>query len=362
MRRVFAFLVLAFTTASCVALSAGPPMGLGGETGELPTLAPLVKKVAPGVVNIFAQSRIAPIKPHPLFWRFFNSRKQPEEKIESIGSGIVIDAGAGLIVTTNHVIEDAQEITLTLADGRRLQAQRIGGDAEIDIALVKVSAEGLTAIPFGDSDRLEVGDFVLAIGNPFHIGQSVTSGIVSGLRRSGLGLEQYEDFIQTDARIEPGSSGGALVNLRGELVGINAAAIFRPDGRGMSIGFAIPANLVPGVVDQLRIYGDVRRGRLGLTVQDLTSDLARDKHIARHLSGVLIGKVEPGSPAEQAGLKVDDVITAVGGAPVSNMTELRNKVGLLRAGDGAEFTISRDAQSLTIRTMMGAREKDAREK
>jgi serine protease Do/serine protease DegQ len=240
-----------------------------------------------------------------------------------------------------------------------MQGKRIGGDPETDVALVKVPAEDLTAISFGDSDKLEIGDFVIAIGNPFQIGQTVTSGIVSGLRRSGLGIEQYEDFIQTDASINPGNSGGALVNLRGELVGINTA-IVGPAGGNVGIGFAIPANLARAVVDQLVKYGDVRRGRLGIAIQDLTRDLARKMDLSPQLSGAVIAKVEPGSPAERAGLKVDDVVTALGRTAVRNAADLRNKIGLMRVGDEAEFTVLRNKQSLTIQATVGERETEAR--
>ncbi|HML11890.1 MAG TPA: trypsin-like peptidase domain-containing protein [Xanthobacteraceae bacterium] len=361
MKRFFTaiLLALALNAASCLHVKAGPPLALGGATGEVPTLAPLVKQVTPGVVNIAVKARI-PQQHGPR--RPAKGRKQPEQEIRSIGSGVVIDVHEGLIITNNHVLEDAQEITITLADGRQLLGQRIGGDPEVDIALVKVPAEGLTAIPFGDSDKLEIGDFVLAIGNPFQIGQSVTFGIVSGLRRSGLGLEEYEDFIQTDAGINPGNSGGALVNLRGELVGINAAAIFRADGQSVGISFAIPTNFARAVVDQLRKYGNVRRGRLGIGIEDLTPDLARKMAVPPTLSGAVVAKVDAGSPAEQAGLKVGDVITALDGTKVRNMADLRNRVALLRVGDEAEFTVFRNEQSLAIRATVGERGKEPRQK
>ena len=343
---------LALSASWCARVTAGPPLALGCETGEIPTLAPLVKKVTPGVVNIVATAPAAKQKP--------TTKQEPEEETQSTGSGVVFDVSEGLIITNDHVLEDAQEITVTLADGRELQARRVGGDPEIDIALVKVSAEDLTAISFGDSDKVEIGDFVLAIGNPFQIGQSVTAGIVSGLRRSGIGLEEYEDFIQTDAGINPGHSGGALVNLRGELVGINVAGIFRNDGRSIGIAFAIPGNLARAVADQIRKYGDVRRGRLGITLQDLTPELARKMSLPPYLSGAVVAAIDPGSPAERAGLKRDDVITAIGGQTVRSMADLRNKVALLRVGDETEFTVFRGSESLTIRATVGEREKQAK--
>jgi Do/DeqQ family serine protease len=359
-------LALALMTPWNARVRAAPPVALGGQGSEIPSLAPLLKKVTPGVVNVAIKGRIAqqqnPLLNDPFFRRFFDIPDQPKEReIRAAGSGVVIDAREGLIVTNNHVVEHADEITITLVDGRQLQGKRLGSDPETDVALIKVPAEDLTAIPFGDSDRLEIGDFVIAIGNPFQIGQTVTSGIVSGLRRSGLGIEQYEDFIQTDASINPGNSGGALVNLRGELVGINTAIVGSAGGN-VGIGFAIPSNLARAVVEQLVKYGEVRRGRLGIAIQNLAPDLIRKMGLSPGQSGAVIVKVDAGSPAEGAGLKADDVVIALGRIPVRSAADLRNKIGLLRVGDEAEFAVLRNREALTIRARVGEREKDARQK
>jgi serine protease Do/serine protease DegQ len=317
-----------------------------------------VKKVTPSVVNIAIKGRVAqeqnPLLNDPFFQRFFNIPDAPAEReIRAAGSGVIVDAREGLIVTNNHVVEHADEISVTLTDGRRLQAKRVGTDPDTDIAIIKVPAEDLAAIALGDSDKLEVGDYVVAIGNPFGIGQTVTQGIVSALRRTGLGIKGYEDFIQTDAPINPGNSGGALVSLRGELVGINTA-IVGPSGGNVGIGFAIPVNMVREVMDQLVKYGEVRRGQLGIAIQDLTPDLAQAMGLRPQLSGAVIAKVESGSAAERAGLKAGDVITDMGKTPIRSAADLRNKVGLLRVGDIAELTVLRSGKSTTIRATLTA--------
>lgn len=328
------------------------------QKNDIPTLAPLIRRVTPSVVNIAIRGRLAqsqnPLLNDPFFRRFFKGAQLPADRvIQAAGSGVIIDADEGLIVTSYHVVERADEIAVTLTDGRRLQASRVGTDRETDIAVIRVPPNGLTAIPLGDSDKLEVGDFVVAIGNPFGIGQTVTMGIVSALRRTGLGIKGYESFIQTDAPINPGNSGGALVNLRGELVGINTA-IIGPTGGNIGIGFAIPVNMVRQVVDQLVQFGEVRRGQLGITIQDLTPDLVEAMGLPPRQTGAVVAKVEPGSPAERAGLKTGDVITAIGTTPVRGSADLRNKIGLLRVGDMAELTVLRDGQTHTISATMGA--------
>jgi Do/DeqQ family serine protease len=347
------FAVLLSLTATS---SAQAPLGIpltGSQGAPIPTLAPLVKRVTPSVVNIAIKGRIAqeqnPLLNDPFFRKFFNVPETPAEReISAAGSGVIVDAREGLIVTNNHVVEHADEISVTLTDGRRLQAKRVGADPDTDVAIIKVAAEGLVAIPLGDSDKLEVGDYVVAIGNPFGIGQTVTQGIVSALRRTGLGIKGYEDFIQTDAPINPGNSGGALVSLRGELVGINTA-IVGPSGGNVGIGFAIPANMVREVMDQLVKYGEVRRGRLGVAIQDLTADLSEAMGLAANQSGAVVTNVEAGSAAERAGLRAGDVITAIGKTPVRGSSDLRNKIGLLRVGDMAELTVLRAGRSLVIR-------------
>ncbi|POR47114.1 Do family serine endopeptidase [Bosea psychrotolerans] len=353
--------ILAAMLASTLAGSAQEPLGLplaGSQGAAFPTLAPLVKKVTPSVVNIAVKGRMAqeqnPLLNDPFFQKFFNVPDTPAAReISAAGSGVVVDARQGLIVTNNHVVEHADEISVTLTDGRRFQAKRIGTDPDTDVAIIKVPAEDLVAIALGDSDKLEVGDYVVAIGNPFGIGQTVTQGIVSALRRTGLGIKGYEDFIQTDAPINPGNSGGALVSLRGELVGINTA-IVGPAGGNVGIGFAIPANMVRDVMDQLVKYGSVRRGRLGVVVQDLTHDLAGAMGLATNQSGAVIANVEAGSAAERAGLKVGDVITAIDKAPVRSASDLRNKIGLLRIGDVADLVLLRGGKSMVVRASVAA--------
>ncbi len=336
----------------------GVPHMRTDTTDDVPTLAPLLKRVTPSVVNIAIKGRVAlaenPLFNDPFFRRFFDTPAPPaEQEIRAAGSGVVIDAEKGLVVTSNHVVAPADEIAVTLTDGRRFLAERLGADPETDIAVIKVPPENLSSIALGNSDELEIGDFVVAIGNPFGIGQTVTLGIVSALRRGGLGIEGYEDFIQTDAPINPGNSGGALITLRGELVGINTA-IVGPTGGNVGIGFAVPINVVREVVEQLVKFGEVRRGQLGITVQDLTLELVEAMGLPSQQSGALIARVEPGSAAEQAGLKDGDVITAISGAPVRGSADVRNKIGLMRVGDIAELTVLRDGKTLTIRATVAA--------
>ena len=330
---VASILMLALTAASSPQAQQAVPLA-GSQGAAIPSLAPLVKKVTPSVVNIAVKGRIAqeqnPLLNDPFFRKFFNVPETPAEReISAAGSGVIVDAREGLIVTNHHVVEHADEISVTLTDGRHFQAKRVGADPDTDVAIIRVPAEHLVAIPLGDSDKLEVGDYVVAIGNPFGIGQTVTQGIVSALRRTGLGIKGYEDFIQTDAPINPGNSGGALVSLRGELVGINTA-IVGPSGGNVGIGFAIPANMVREVMDQLVRYGEVRRGRLGIAVQDLTVELGDAMGLPAHQSGAVVANVETGSAAERAGLKTGDVITSIDKTPVRSASDLRNKIGLLR--------------------------------
>jgi serine protease Do/serine protease DegQ len=248
------------------------------------------------------------------------------------------------------VIGNADEITVRLHDGRSVQAEVIGSDPNADIAVIKIPAQGLTAIDLGNSDRLRVGDFVVAIGNPFGLGQTVTSGIVSALGRSGLGIEDYEDFIQTDASINPGNSGGALVNLRGELIGVNTA-IVGPSGGNVGIGFAIPINMVLALTRQIVEFGEVRRGRLGVVIQDLTRDLAEAFGIdAEH--GAVIAQVMPDSAAADAGLKEADVITAVNERSVKGATDLRNIIGLSRSDEEVEIEYFRNGQQTRVRVKL----------
>ena len=327
----------------------------------IPTLAPLLREVTPAVVNISVRVTTPasqnPLMRDPFFRRFFEDfLEQPQQRPQlSAGSGVVIDARRGYVLTNHHVIKDAEEIVVTLKDGRKLSAQLVGSDPGTDIALLKVAAEGLTELELGDSEALEVGDFVIAIGNPFGLGQTVTSGIVSALGRTGLNIQGYEDFIQTDASINPGNSGGALINLKGELIGINSA-IIGPSGGNVGIGFAVPSNMARSVVEQLAEFGEVRRGRLGVSIQDLTPELseALNLDITR---GAVITRVEPGSPAEDAGVAPGDVVVAVDGIEVASAADLRNRVGLVRVGGAVSVTVVREGRRKNIRVRVAAVEK-----
>ena len=350
--RIFLFVVV--LPLSAVRVQAGLPAIVDGA--PLPSLAPMVETVLPAVVNISTRGRVSmrenPLMQDPFFRRFFGAPEtQPRERqTSSLGSGVIIDAAAGHVVTNQHVIGNADEITVRLHDGRSVQAEVIGSDPNADIAVIKIPAQGLTAIDLGNSDRLRVGDFVVAIGNPFGLGQTVTSGIVSALGRSGLGIEDYEDFIQTDASINMGNSGGALVNLRGELIGVNTA-IVGPSGGNVGIGFAIPINMVLGLTRQIVEFGEVRRGRLGVVIQDLTRDLAEAFGIDTE-HGAVIAQVMPDSAAADAGLKEADVITAVNERPVKGATDLRNIIGLSRSDEEVEIEYFRNRQQMTVRVKL----------
>jgi serine protease DegQ len=311
------------------------------EAQPFPSLAPLLKNVTPAVVNISvavtSQTQDNPLARDPFFRRFLPPQERPQQS-QAAGSGVIVDAQRGYVMTNNHVVGRADKISVTLRDGRTLNAKLVGTDPGTDIAVVQIPAENLTAMTFGDSAALEVGDYVVAIGNPFGLGQTVTSGIVSALGRSGLGAG-YEDFIQTDASINPGNSGGALVDLRGRLIGINTA-IIAPSGGNVGIGFAVPINMARSVFDQIVQYGKVQRGRVGVQVQDVTPDIASAIGMSQP-SGALLAKVEPNSPAAKAGLKQGDVILSLDGKPVRNSSDLRNRVGLVRVGEKIDVTYRR---------------------
>jgi len=323
----------------------------------LPSLAPMLERVTPAVVNVATegkvQIRLNPLFSDPFFRRFFNVPDQPlERKTQSLGSGVIVDAERGLVLTNNHVIANAVQITVTLRDGRQLEAELIGTDPKTDVAVIKIPAENLVDVKPADSDALRVGDFVAAIGNPFGIGQTVSSGIIGGLNRSGLGIEEYENFIQTDAAINPGNSGGALVDLRGELVGINTA-IFSQSGGNIGIGFAIPINLAMQIMEQLVESGQVQRGFLGISTQDLTPALVEAFGL-KHKKGAVITSVDEDSPAGKAGLQPGDILLKINGRDVKNAGDVRNRFGLLTIGEQVAFDILRAGENKKITTIVTA--------
>ena len=331
--------------------------GENGEAMEVPTLAPMLRHVLPAVVNIAASGKVViqdnPLLQDPFFRHFFRGLPPipRERRTQSVGSGVIVDARNGYIITNHHVIKNAETIYVILKDKRRLKAKLVGSDPETDIAVLKVKGDGLDDLPMGDSDKLQVGDFVVAIGNPFGLGQTVTSGIVSALGRTGLGIEGYENFIQTDASINPGNSGGALVDLRGKLVGINTA-IVAPSGGNVGIGFAIPINMAREVMEQIVEYGGVKRGMLGVQVQDLTPELAKAMGLETH-EGALVSGVTKGSAAEKAGIQPGDVIIRFDGKKVTSSAQLRNLVGLKRVGEKAEIELIRDGRRITVTAVIG---------
>jgi Do/DeqQ family serine protease len=350
------FRALLFIVVTCLPAWAALPVSVDGQ--QLPSLAPMLEKITPAVVNIATRGQTKrrielPIPNDPFFQRFFDLPSiERIQETQSLGSGVIVDANKGYVLTNNHVIQDAFEITITLPDGREMMAEILGRDPDTDIAVLQVHAKNLTRVPFGDSSRLRVGDFVVAIGNPFGLGQTVTSGIVSALGRSGLGIESFEDFIQTDASINLGNSGGALVNLRGELVGINTA-IFGSGGGGGSIGigFAIPINMVQDIMQQLIEHGEVKRGRLGAQGQDLTPQLAQAFDLEQS-SGIIVTQIESGSPAHKAGLQVGDVIVSANGRKIRNSREMDNLVGLLRIGQTIELRLYRSSRLKKLKVVI----------
>ena len=339
-------------TLHAAAQTADRPLFLN-EDG-LPTLAPLLADVTPAVVNVSVESRqmveMNPLFNDPFFRRFFDMQPMPQQPQQrrqmSAGSGVIIDTEEGYVLTNSHVVENGDRILVTLKDRRQFDAELIGNDPGTDIALLKIDADDLVALDLGDSDRLQVGDYVLAIGNPFGLGQTVTSGIISALGRSGLNIEGYEDFIQTDASINPGNSGGALVTLDGQLIGINTA-IIAPSGGNVGIGFAVPANMAKAVFDQLVAFGEVQRGQLGVVVQDFTPDLAEALGMDTGV-GAVITQVEPESAAEVAQLQPGDLIVSVDGRSVVGAADLRSQIGLKRVGTQVEIGVIREGQTLEI--------------
>jgi Do/DeqQ family serine protease len=363
-------LATAFGAVPAAAAASGAATATGAATvasdaAPMPSLAPMVKRVSPAVVNIATRGTIKesqgqrnPLLDDPFFRRFFDAPQdaRPRERpFQSLGSGVIVDAKNGYIITNHHVVENASEITITLFDDRTFSAKVIGSDEGADIAVLQAKQPNLVAMALGDSTKLEVGDYVVAIGNPFGLQHTVTAGIVSALGRTGINPDAggYEDFIQTDASINPGNSGGALVNLRGELIGINSAILSRSGGN-MGIGFAIPVNMVKGVMDQLIKYGEVKRGVLGVQLYNVTPDIAKEFGLSE-TSGALVGGVAQGSAAERAGIKTGDIITTLNGSNMKNSGELRNAIGLLHVGDKVEIGLLRDGKPRQVIAQIAAR-------
>ena len=353
-RSLLMVLALLGVLACPVRADAALPVAVDGE--ELPSLAPVLERVTPSVVNVYTQTRVrvrSPLLDDPFFRRFFNVPERARERVsQSLGSGVIVDADQGYILTNNHVIAGADDISVTLADGRSFEAEVIGTDPATDLAMVRITADDLVALPFADSRALRVGDFVVAVGNPFGLGQTVTSGIVSALGRTTFRELEFQNFIQTDASINPGNSGGALINLRGELVGINSA-IFTPSGGNVGIGFAIPSAMAQSVMAQLAEHGEVRRGTLGIFVQDLTADLAGAFGLQQG-AGVLIAEIVSGSSAERAGLLAGDLITAVAGNPVTRALEFHNYEGQFTVGEDVTVAYLRDGKTRDARLKVQA--------
>ena len=333
--------------------SAALPTSVDAE--PVVSLAPLVDRVSPAVVNIRVNQTITRRSPYgdDPFRRFFGLPDMPQgsREIASAGSGVIVDAERGFILTNHHVVENADEIQITLIDGEILDAEVVGSDAATDIALLKVEAENLTEMPIGDSDVVRVGDFVLAIGNPFGLGHTVTSGIVSALGRAGFNQNGYEDFIQTDASINPGNSGGALVNMNGELVGINSMIVSRTGGN-VGIGFAVPTEIASSIMRQILDFGEVRRGLLGVTIQAIDAEAAEALNAAVD-RGALITESVPGSAAEDSGLKVDDIIIGVNDKKITDASELRNAIGLMGSGEDVDIEYIRNGKTRTTVAKLG---------
>jgi Do/DeqQ family serine protease len=349
-RLMLSALLLTMTVVGNAAL----PDAIGDE--PFPSLAPLVERASPAVVNIRVSQTIENRSAFndEALRRFFGGGSQ---EVASAGSGVIVDAERGYILTNHHVVENGDEIQVSLMDGKILDAEIVGSDEATDIALIKVDSDGLVEMPIGNSENVRVGDFVLAIGNPFGLGHTVTSGIVSALGRTGINRTGYEDFIQTDASINPGNSGGALVNMRGELVGINSAIISRSGGN-VGIGFAVPTEIASSVMNQILDYGEVRRGLLGVSVQTIDSEVAKALEIGVD-SGALISLIEPGSAAEDAGLHVDDIIVAVNEEKIAGASELRNTIGLMGSGEVIDIEYIRDDTTLSTTATLGEQQQVA---
>jgi Do/DeqQ family serine protease len=344
--------------AAVAALAAASPVF--AQNSPNPTFAPVIKRVSPAVVNIGVRGTVAaprnPFFDDPGFRRFFGlppDAQQREREFRSAGSGVIVDADGGFIVTNAHVVQNASEITVTLVDDIELQAEVVGADERSDVAVLKVTNGKLPAeIALADSSKLQVGDFVIAIGNPFGLQHTVTSGIVSALGRSGINRDALEDFIQTDAAINPGNSGGALVSLDGELVGINSVILSSQGGGNIGIGFAIPANMVRAIMEQLIEHGEVNRGQLGVVTINLTPDFRKSLGLAENTQGALVTQVSEGSAAARAGIEASDVITSVRGQNIRTNTDLRNAIGMLKVGESVAIGLLRDGKAQIVTAVL----------
>lgn len=349
-RHVFSAIALSLgLTLSTLPVHAALPTSVNGEA--VPSLAPIVKQVTPAVVSIMVSGKKVTHQQIPEQFRFFFGPDMPDDQVQeqpfqALGSGVIIDADKGYVITNFHVIDGADEIKVTLKDGRTLKAKKIGSDQQSDIALLQIPAKNLTAIKLANSDDLQVGDFAIAIGNPFGLNQTVTSGIISALGRSGLNIENFENFIQTDAAINSGNSGGALVDMKGELIGINTA-ILGPNGGNIGIGFAIPSNMVRNLTEQILKYGEVRRGVLGIMGGELNADLAKAFGYDSQ-DGAFVNQVQPHSAAAEAGIKAGDIIVKMDGRSIHSFGELRANIATMGAGKTIKLGIFRDGKEQTV--------------
>lgn len=353
------------------ACSANAAIPQFGNSEKMPTLAPILKEAVPAIVNISIIPKkreiINPLFEDPFFNKFFKDFHQFQrfnfeendsyKKKQSIGSGVIIDSKEGHIITNNHVIKNAEEVFITLKDKREFKAKIVGTDEATDLALLKIDAKDTISLPIGNSDDLEVGDYVIAIGHPFSLSHTVTSGIVSGLSRSGLGIEGYEDFIQTDASINPGNSGGALINLKGELIGINTVILSAGGIGNIGIGFAIPSNIVQMVTKNLIKFGEVRRGQIGIYTQNITPELAKAFDLSIN-NGAIISKVNKDSPAEKAGLMEGDVITKVNDKIVDDISDVKNIIGMQTINSKVKIDFLRGKTTKTTEVTVGPQIKD----
>ncbi|MBB6056747.1 MAG: DegQ family serine endoprotease [Gammaproteobacteria bacterium] len=353
-RHLLSALALSLSMALSVApAQAALPLSVNGQ--DMPSLAPVVEQVTPAVVNILVSGKKVTRQEIPEQFRFFFGPDMPdaqvqEQPFQALGSGVIIDAAKGYVITNHHVIDGADEIKVTLKDGRELKAKKIGEDQQSDIAVLQIKADNLTEIKLANSEQLRVGDFAIAIGNPFGLGQTVTSGIISALGRSGLNIENIENFIQTDAAINSGNSGGALVNLNGELIGINTA-ILGPNGGNIGIGFAIPSNMVRDLSEQILKYGEVRRGVLGIMGGELTSDLAKAFGTDKQ-QGAFVNQVMANSAADVAGIKPGDIIVKLNGKAVRSFGELRANIATMGAGKTVTLGVIRDGKEQDVQVTL----------